>query len=99
MGIALLRGEQLQKYAQAFLEYDGGMAEIWDNWMKRNNYNDYDLYLMTFWIILLFYIACCIPYVLLDTFKFKQTDDERLQPGTYNSSKIMWRGTLLVLGV
>ena len=89
--------ERLREYATVALEYDGGMAEVWDAWMKKNGWTDYHLYLMTFWIILGFYIVCCTPYVVLDLLQMRRTDRERLQPGTYNSGRVLAKGALLVL--
>ena len=95
----VVSASKIWEYVNAALEYDGGMASVWDAWMKRNGYTDYDLYLMTFWILLAFYIVCCTPYVILDTLQLRRTDRERLQPGTYNSFKLMTKGAVLTLGL
>ena len=95
----ILRYDDVVAWLKFVLEYDAGLTALWDEKIIKNGWTDYQLYIMTFWIILAFYIVCCIPYCLLDLFKLKQTDKERLQPGTYNSFSLMTKGAVLVLVV
>ena len=32
----VVSASKIWEYANAALEYDGGMASVWDAWMKRN---------------------------------------------------------------
>lgn len=83
--------------ATRILNYDGGLADMWKERVIGAGWDDYSLYLLTFWILLVFYLISIVPYTLLDLWKVEVTDKERLQPRTYNSTQKVFFGLGVVL--
>ena len=70
------------------LSHDFGLQAKWDKLIEP--YTDFQLYCLTFPILVIGYTLGCLPYILLDLSRLPFFEKYKLQPGVYNPKMSIW---------